>query len=215
MPTTARPIASSPISRSADTAAPPRPQAEGPARRSNEAPPRPQAEGPARRSNEAPPRPQAEGPARRGNEAPPRPAAEGPARQSNNPVLVCVDPARVDAIWPHVRPLLSRAFRKRADDTLAAIEADVRAGDSLLWIVWGDALLAALTTRIMRTPTRKVLRIECCAGRAIARWIALIAELEDYGRREGCDVCRIEGRKGWRAMLRNYREPWIVLEKVL
>jgi len=114
-----------------------------------------------------------------------------------------------------VQPLLARAFRDGADDTLAAIEQDVRAGRSLLWIVWRDALLAALTTKIMRTPTRKVLRIECCAGREIGCWIALIRQLEDYGRREGCDVCRIEGRKGWRAMLKDYREPWIVLQKVL
>jgi len=147
--------------------------------------------------------------------APPRPQAEGPARQDNEAALVCVDPTQLDAIWPHVEPLLARAFRKPCDDTLAAIEKDVRAGRSLLWIVWRDALLAALTTKIMRTPTRKVLRIECCAGREIACWIALIGELEDYGRREGCDVCRIEGRKGWRAMLKDYREPWIVLERGL
>jgi len=110
---------------------------------------------------------------------------------------------------------LAGAYRKPADDTLAAIEADVRAGASRLWIVWRDAIIAAATTKIMRTPTRKVLRVECCAGRDVADWIGFIRALEDHGRREGCDVCRVEGRKGWRAMLKDYREPWIVLEKVL
>jgi hypothetical protein len=111
--------------------------------------------------------------------------------------------------------MLARAFRKPADDTLAAIEADVRAGHSLLWIVWGSELIAAATTKIMQAPARKVLRIECCAGREMPRWIGFIQALEDYGRREGCDVCRVEGRAGWRALLTDYRQPWIVLEKAL
>jgi len=169
-----------------------------------------------RSADAAPPRSLAEGPARQTNSAaPPRPQAEGPARQASSAALLCVDPARVAEIWPHVEPLLAQAYREGADDTLAAIEADVPAGESLLWVVWDDAITAAATTKIMRTPTRKVLRVECCAGRDVARWIGFIRALEDYGRRQGCEVCRVEGRKGWRAMLTDYREPWIVLEKVL
>src|SRR5947208_1740654 len=82
--------------------------------------------------------------------------------------LLGVDPADVDAVWPHVQSLLARAYLKPADDTLAAIEADVRAGESVLWIVWRGEIIAAATTKIMRTPTRKVLRVECCAGRDVA-----------------------------------------------
>lgn len=132
-------------------------------------------------------------------------------------MLVCVDPKQASAVWPHARLLLATAFHGRpADDTIAAIEADVRAGRSLLWIVWGGgAIIAAATTKIIQTPTRKVLRVECCAGREMPRWIGFIRELEDYGKREGCAVCRVEGRQGWKAMLTDYRQPWIVLEKVL
>jgi len=143
----------------------------------------------------------------------PRPTA--PSRTSRSGDLLCVDPSRVDEVWPQVEPLLARAYRRFADDTLAAIEADVRAGESLLWIVWRDAIVAAATTKVMLTPTRKVLRVECCAGRGVTDWIGFIRALEEYGRREGCAVCRVEGRRGWRALLKDYREPWIVLEKVL
>src|SRR6185312_3525843 len=96
---------------------------------------------------------------------PTMPRSTAPSRISPSAELVCVDPGRVAEIWPHVRPLLARAYLRPADDTLAAIEADVRAGESRLWIVWCGEILAAATTKIMRTPMRKVLRVECCAGR--------------------------------------------------
>lgn len=132
--------------------------------------------------------------------------------------VVRVDAAQVAQIWPQARPLIARAYhgRGRHDDDLAAIEADVLAGASVLWIVCGEAgLIAAGTTKIMQTPLRKVLRIECWAGRDMPRWLGGIRAIEDYGRAHGCAVCRIEGRKGWKAMLPDYREPYVVLEKDL
>src|SRR5258708_19364 len=74
-------------------------------------------------------------------------------------VLVCVDPAQVSAIWPQAKLLLTTAYLHHpVDDTIEAIEADVRSGASLLWIVWGRGIIAAATTKIMQTPTHKVLR---------------------------------------------------------
>jgi len=132
-------------------------------------------------------------------------------------VLVCVDPTQVEKIWPHARLLLQSAFVGRQhDDTIEAIEADVMSGASLLWIIWdGTGLLAAATTKVMSSPTRKVLRVECAAGREMHRWLHLLRGIEDYGREQGCAVCRIEGREGWKSWLPDYRQPHIVLEKAL
>jgi hypothetical protein len=130
--------------------------------------------------------------------------------------LVCVPPDQIGAIWPHAAPFIERPFAKRGDDTPESIRADIEAGHALLWIVWdGSALIAAAVTRIMSTVRRRVLRIVCCAGNDVHRWIHLIKELEAYGKREGCDVCRVEGREGWKTMLSEYRQPYIVLEKAL
>jgi hypothetical protein len=139
------------------------------------------------------------------------------AKIESDHALVCVDPAHVDQIWPHVHLLLQGAYLGRQrDDTIEAIGNDVKAGHSLLWIVWdGTGILAAATTKVMQMVTRKVLRVECCAGKEVHRWIAVLREIETYGKREGCEVCRIEGREGWKKLLPDYREPYIVLEKVL
>lgn len=132
-------------------------------------------------------------------------------------VLVCVDPAQVDAIWPHVKAFIDSAFMSgRGDDTPETIKADLDTGCSLLWVVWdGSGLIAAATTKIMDYPNKKACRVTCCAGRELPRWISFMTDLEKYAREEGCAVMRIEGREGWKAMLPDYRQPFVVLERAL
>lgn len=131
--------------------------------------------------------------------------------------LVCVAPDQVDQIWPHVRAFIETAFQKgRGDENPDVIEAEVRAGRSLLWVVWdGAGLLAAATTRIIEAPMRKYCLITSCGGRELPRWLAFITDLENYARGEGCAALRIEGREGWAKMFPAYHQPYIVLEKVL
>lgn len=131
--------------------------------------------------------------------------------------LVCVNPGQIDQIWPHVRAFIDTAFQRgRGDENPDVIEAEVRAGRSLLWVVWdGAGLLAAATTRIIEAPMRKYCLITSCGGRELPRWLAFIADLENYARGEGCAALRIEGREGWAKMFPDYRQPYIVLERSL
>jgi uncharacterized protein (TIGR02594 family) len=102
-------------------AAPPSPQGEGPARRSEAAPPSPQGEGPARRSeaaNAAPPSPQGEGPARRSEAAKPAsppavvPAAVPPRGTSPSTNWLA---SLAGAIAGMFRPAASHASRAASD----------------------------------------------------------------------------------------------------
>lgn len=135
----------------------------------------------------------------------------------SDPVLVCVEPARIDEIWPHVRRFTESAFSDgRGDDNAEIVEADLRAGYSLLWIVWTareNRILAAVTTKLLKTPRGFVCRITSCGGIELKRWAHLLADIEAYAKAEGCICVRWEGRKGWKAFFPGYREPWIVLEK--
>lgn len=140
-------------------------------------------------------------------------------------VLVCVPPEKVAAIWPHVSAFIGSAFQNgRGDDTPEVVKADLEAPrskrskrpQSLLWVVWdGSGLLCAATTKIMQTPRRKVCVVTSCGGREMPRWVAFINDLADYAKKEGCDVLRVEGREGWKAVLPNFRQPYIVLERAL
>src|SRR5689334_6763445 len=71
--------------------------------------------------------------------------------------LVCIEPARIHDVWPHVRPLLEQACRRTALNAFAAFEADILAGRSLAWIAWnGNAIEAAAATTLINSDLGKV-----------------------------------------------------------
>ena len=130
--------------------------------------------------------------------------------------LVCVDPARIHEIWPHVRPLLEKASRATCLNAFADFEADILSGRSLAWIAWnGNTIEAAATTILINTDLGKVCVITLCAGRDMKRWLKLIGRIEAYARDEGCARIRIFGRKGWLRVLEGFEARHVVMEKVI
>jgi hypothetical protein len=133
-------------------------------------------------------------------------------------ILVCVDPEKIDQIWSHVAPLLSRAFAEIASDvTLESVEKSLRSGSALLWIVWSDRrqIIAAATTELWETPRHKVCVITACGGSDLQSWKHYMTDLEHYARSEGCAIMRVCGRRGWKGVFQDFREPWITLQKDL
>nr|QIP08540.1 hypothetical protein HAV00_20770 [Bradyrhizobium symbiodeficiens] len=130
--------------------------------------------------------------------------------------LVCIDPARVRAIWPSVAPLLKRAIAKTGLAEFATIEFDILDGRSLLWIAWsGRAAEAVASTSLQQTDAGKVCVITACAGAGMNRWLSLIRGIEAYANAEGCRCVRIFGRKGWVRVLDGYEETYVIIDKRL
>jgi hypothetical protein len=154
------------------------------------------------------------------------------------PRLVCVPPDRAAAIWPHVRALILAAMKRGGLSSFRPVEANVLAGDALLWLAWDGAhVQAAAVTELHATEWRKACVIVACgapSGRSrpsiaredgrqpplrramgMAAWLPLLAGIETYARAAGCASVRIMGRKGWARALPTYRTTRIVLEKEL
>jgi len=130
--------------------------------------------------------------------------------------LVCVDPARVHEIWPHVAPLLKAACVRTGLNAFANVEADILCGGSLLWIAWnGEAIEAAAATILINTEAGKICIITVCGGSGMKRWLPLLAGIENYARDEGCARVRIFGRKGWLRALEGFEEKHIIMDKEL
>lgn len=133
--------------------------------------------------------------------------------------IVCVAPDRIAEIWPHVRPFIENAFHNgRGDDDAETVHRDLLSGFSLLWIAWDEAqatIAAAATTKLIDVARGKVCLVTACGGSGIQRWAHGLAAIEAYARAEGCRYVRFEGRKGFKRVFRDYRQPWIVLEKRL
>ena len=130
--------------------------------------------------------------------------------------LLCIDPARVAEIWPHVRGLLKRASEKTGTGDFAQQEREVLTGLQLLWIAWnGEAIEAACTTQLVNENGVKICVLVACGGHNRARWLPLLAGIEDYARIEGCTRMQIIGRKGWSRVLDGYEARYVVLCKEL
>jgi GNAT superfamily N-acetyltransferase len=130
--------------------------------------------------------------------------------------LVCINPARIHEIWPHVRQLLEKACRRTGLNAFADFEADILAGRSLVWVAWnGHAIEAAAATVLINSDFGKVCVITLCAGRKMSRWVKLIDRIEAYARDEGCARIRIFGRKGWLRVLETYELRHVVMDKAL
>lgn len=130
--------------------------------------------------------------------------------------LVCIDPARVHEIWPHVEPLLARAMRRTGLNRTADIARDTLHGHGLLWLACeGSTIRAAATTVLTATDTGRVCVLTACGGEGMRAWLPLLGSIEAYARAEGCGALRIYGRKGWARALDGYRVRHVILQKDL
>jgi hypothetical protein len=128
--------------------------------------------------------------------------------------LVCVDPARVHDIWPHVSPLLKAACFRTQLNAFADIETDILSGRGLLWVAWnGRTVESAAATVLINSEIGKVCIITACGGSDMKRWLPLIEQIESYARDEGCKRVRIYGRKGWLHVLDGYQEKHVIMDK--
>jgi hypothetical protein len=133
--------------------------------------------------------------------------------------LVCVDPSKIAEMWPHVAPLLRKAFDRTGFCLFSDLERDALDGKALVWIAWnGESIEAAAATALHPTDAGLVCAILACGGDNEANlhdWLPLLGIIERYAQAEGCKRMRLVGRKGWLKALDGYREKHVVLEKEL
>lgn len=86
----------------------------------------------------------------------------------------------------------------------------------LLWLIWdGSRIVGAVVTEISETITGRVCVLVAMGGERRDRWLHLLGQIEDYAMQENCRAVRLYGRKGWKRVLRDYRETRIIMEKEL
>ena len=128
---------------------------------------------------------------------------------------ICVDPARIHEIWPHVSKLIRLAMTRMELSEFAVVEKSVLSGDALLWVAQDKTIAAAAVTELSLVDGEKYCTIVACAGEESNRWLHLIERIEEFGQAEGCRAMRIWGRKGWARALPDYDTHALVLQKEL
>jgi hypothetical protein len=130
--------------------------------------------------------------------------------------LVCVNPAEVSKIWPHISHMIARAMDRGGMGRFEDVERDVLGNNSYLWLAMeGNSLLASAVTKVTTEKLYRLCTIVACCGHDWERWGMLIEGLERYARAEGCERIEICGRPGWLKRLPDYRLAKIVIRKEL
>ena len=140
----------------------------------------------------------------------------------------CVPPWQIAEFLPFARQIIADATRRSGDWTEAEIIDGLTEGRMLLWLAIDDrtmarddgprrpsTVLGAAVTQLHMTNAGQLCNIVLGGGKDFRRWVGLRDAIETYARVEGCTRVRMEGRKGWARVLRDYHQPFITLEKVI
>jgi hypothetical protein len=117
-------------------------------------------------------------------------------------VQVCgVHPTHVELIWPLASPHIAAAMRRGYDEFYD--EADIRQacidGSAQLWLACAErSVEAAIVSRIVAYPKRRVCQVPLIGGRRLREWLRPMQEMiEAYARQNGCTHMEGGGRLGW------------------
>ncbi len=130
-------------------------------------------------------------------------------------MAVCVDPAKINAVWPHFKHFIESAIEK-ADisepNDFAKLEASTLGGKSLLWLAYdGERVVAASVTELVDG----ICKIVACGGSDLKSFLPCLRAIEQFAKDENCRAIRITGRRGWRRVLKNYRIKAEIIERKL
>jgi hypothetical protein len=129
-----------------------------------------------------------------------------------------VKPEDVTYLWEDVKPMLARVTERsegemEPDDYLEILTQ----GAMQLWVATEDNnIIIAMVTQIIAYPQKKVLRVIAIAGeKFIEAHNQFNALVEVFAIRVGCSSMELWGRKGWKKMLPEWKDSYIVFTKDL
>jgi len=120
-------------------------------------------------------------------------------------------------VWEEVVPLLARV----APHTEGEMEPDdyiepLTHGDMQLWVVVENKRVnAALVTQIIPYPQKRILRLISLAGENFQEIKDFLEMVEVFALKNGCTALEMWGRKGWKKLLSDWKDSYIVFTKDL
>ena len=128
-----------------------------------------------------------------------------------------VQPEEVAHIWEEVAPLLERVKEHtegefETDDYLEPLPH----GDMHLWIATEQSdVKAAMVTQFAIYPQKNMLRIISMAGEDFEEIRGFQDMIEAFAIKSGCSALEMWGRKGWKKLLPDWKDTYIVYTKDL
>jgi hypothetical protein len=127
-------------------------------------------------------------------------------------------PEDIAHVWANVEPLLATVTQHaegemEPDDYLESLTHGVMQ----LWIATEEKeIIIAMVTQIIPYPQKKVLRVIAIAGEKFMEAHSQFNDIvETFAVRVGCSSMELWGRKGWKKMLPEWKDSYIVFTKDL
>ena len=125
----------------------------------------------------------------------------------------------INLIWPSIAEKFSAiAETTRGRYSTNDILQEITENKQQIWLareMHDDSIVMVCTTEIRQYPNIKTLFISDLAGDSWQRWLWVLRHMEAFGKEQGCEMAELEGRKGWKKILKDYREEKIILSKKL
>lgn len=131
-----------------------------------------------------------------------------------------VDNNYVSAIWDQVEPILGKSLlTAHGRYTMKSILREIVNFEQHLWIVFDDdkKIIAALTTRFVNYPDKRLLAGQFLGGEKIMQWRdSMLETLERWAKDNNCDGVEMTGRKGFTKVLapHGWTPEYTVFEKM-
>ena len=127
-----------------------------------------------------------------------------------------VEKHEVNTVWNDVKELIA----KTSDELLNEndILQSLQTGEYILWIATepdSDAIVGAMTIEYRYYPRHKMCQVVTIAGERMSDWIGDLYMLEDWAKAQGCAYMDMYARRGWKKVLKDYKERCILLRKKL
>ena len=127
-----------------------------------------------------------------------------------------VEKHEINTIWNDVKELIA----KTNDDVLN--EEDILEYLKTVYYILliatepdSDAIVGAMTIEYSYYPRYKMCRVVTIAGERMSDWIGDLYILEDWAKAQGCAYMDMYARRGWKKVLKEYKEDCILLRKKL
>ena len=128
-----------------------------------------------------------------------------------------IQPEDVAYVWEEVAPLLDTV----KEHTEGELETDdflepLTHGDMQLWIATeGSTVHGVMVTQLIPYPQKKILRIISLAGDNFEELRDFQEMLEAFAVKTGCTALEMWGRKGWKKLLPDWEDTYVVYTKDL
>ena len=129
-----------------------------------------------------------------------------------------IKPEDVACLWDDVGPMLQKVTERsegemEPDDYLETLTQ----GAMQLWIATEEnSITLAMVTQIISYPQKKVLRVIAISGEKFIEAHSRFNDMvEAFAVRVGCSSMELWGRKGWKKMLPEWKDSYIVFTKDL